>query len=98
MISSETDRAYLTAEPEVQLHDPTLQRRIHIAKENSFTTVVWNPWQEGAHALADLADDEWKQMLCVEASNVLSEAVTLGPGQQHRLAVSIKVADEPIRA
>jgi glucose-6-phosphate 1-epimerase len=98
VLAGETDRAYLTGQPQVQLEDPTLRRSISIAKENSATTVVWNPWQEGARALPDLADNEWTQMFCVEASNVLSEAVTLGPGQQHRLAVNIKVVDEPNRA
>ncbi len=95
VISSQTDRAYLTAQPEVELEDPTLHRRIHIAKENSLTTVVWNPWVDGARALADLGDDEWTQMFCVEASNVLDYAVELAPGQQHRMAASIRVAGMP---
>ncbi|MGB7555634.1 MAG: D-hexose-6-phosphate mutarotase [Candidatus Korobacteraceae bacterium] len=95
VISSQTDRAYLTAKPEVVLEDPVLRRRIHIAKENSRTTVVWNPWIEGAKALPDLGDDEWTQMFCVEASNVLDYAVEVAPGKQHRLAATIRVPGLP---
>jgi glucose-6-phosphate 1-epimerase len=94
-IVSETDRAYLTAQPGLVLEDPTLKRSIHIAKENSRTTVVWNPWVEGARALADLGDDEWTQMFCVEASNVLEYAVDLAPGKQHRMAANIRVVGLP---
>ena len=79
VIASQTDRAYLTAQPEVELEDPTLHRRIQIAKENSATTVVWNPWVEAARTLPDLGEDEWTQMFCVEASNVLDCAVESNP-------------------
>ncbi len=95
VITSQTDRAYLTALSEVVLEDPTLRRRIYIAKENSRTTVVWNPWIEGAKALPDLGDDEWTQMFCVEASNVLDCAVEIAAGKQHCLAATIRVADMP---
>ena len=95
VIASETDRAYLTSQPEIELEDPTLRRRIHITKENSHTTVVWNPWVDGARALPDLGDDEWTRMFCVEASNVLTGAVDLAPGQQHRMAANISVVAMP---
>jgi glucose-6-phosphate 1-epimerase len=95
VIASETDRAYLTARPQVDLVDPTLHRRIHIFKENSHTTVVWNPWMEGARALTDLGDDDWTQMFCVEASNVLTCAVDLVPGKQHVMTSKISVAAMP---
>jgi glucose-6-phosphate 1-epimerase len=95
VIASETDRAYLTNQPGLELEDLTLRRRIYIAKENSLTTVVWNPWVEGARALPDLGDDEWTQMFCVEASNVLDYAVDLGAGKKHRMAATIRVAGMP---
>lgn len=95
VIDSETDRAYLTDQPELELQNPTLRRHIYIGKENSRTTVVWNPWVEGARALGDLGDDEWTQMFCVEASNVLDYAVDLAPGQQHGMAAKITVVGTP---
>jgi glucose-6-phosphate 1-epimerase len=95
VIAFETDRAYLTSEPELELDDPTLRRRIRISKENSHTTVLWNPWSEGARKLPDLGDNEWRQMFCVEASNVLTAAVNLAPGQQHRMSARINLIAIP---
>jgi D-hexose-6-phosphate mutarotase len=42
--------------------------------------------------MADLGDDEWRTMACVEASNIRSFAVDLGPGQQHSMKTTIQVA------
>jgi len=64
------------------LNDDSLRRRIRVAKENSLTTVVWNPWVQKAKALTDFGDDEWKRMLCIECSNVAYFAVNLAPGKQ----------------
>ncbi len=93
VIASETDRVYLGTQGAVELQDRVLQRRIQIAKENSDTTVVWNPWAEKSKALADFGDDEWKQMVCVETSNVADFAVELAPGQNHGMKASVRVAD-----
>jgi glucose-6-phosphate 1-epimerase len=91
-----TDSAYLNTARAVELIDPVLRRRIRTAKENSLTTVVWNPWKEGAAALADLGDAEWQQMACVEASNIMDYAVSVEPGQQHRMVatLSLEAADD----
>lgn len=93
VLTCQTDSAYLNTQHALELVDPELRRRILIAKENSLTTVVWNPWREGAQALSDLGDDEWQQMICAEASNILGFAVNLAPGQQHTMKASIQVAD-----
>jgi len=87
-----TDRAYVNTTHAVEILDPILRRRIRLEKENSRTTVVWNPWVEGAHALPDMADDEWRAMACVEASNIRALAVELAPGEQHTMRTSIRVA------
>jgi len=80
VISKATDSAYLNTQCAIDLVDPVLHRTLRTEKENSATTVVWNPWQDGAAALSDLGDDEWPHMACVEASNILTAAITLGPG------------------
>jgi glucose-6-phosphate 1-epimerase len=92
VMTGPTDNAYLNTRNALQLIDPVLERRIQIEKRNSLSTVVWNPWREGAKALADLGDDEWRQMACVEASNILSVAVALGPGETHAMTAAITVA------
>lgn len=87
-----TDNAYLDTKAALELVDPTLRRRLCTDKENSATTVVWNPWQQGAASLADLGDDEWRQMTCVEACNILRFAVSLAPGEEHSMGATIRVA------
>jgi len=86
-----TDNAYLNTESACELIDPVLHRTIRTDKQNSATTVVWNPWQQGAAALADLGDEEWRWMTCVEASNIRLAAVTLAPGQVHTLGAVLSV-------
>jgi glucose-6-phosphate 1-epimerase len=90
-IMSATDNAYLNTQGAVDLLDPDMRRRIRLRKEGSLTTVVWNPWIEGANGLRDLGDGEWKRFLCVEASNILGFAVDLAPGQEHRMSAVLSV-------
>jgi len=92
-ITSETDRVYLNTADEITLEDPVLHRRTRFTKENSLTTVVWNPWVEKARSLSDFADDEWRQMICIETSNVSDFAVELAPGQQHKMKAVVRVDD-----
>jgi len=84
-IASQTDNAFLNTQNAVDLIDPKLRRRIRLEKANSRTTVVWNPWREGAAGLRDLGDGEWTQFLCVEASNILGASFTLAPGEEHKI-------------
>lgn len=91
-IASQTDNAYLNTQNAVDLVDPKLRRRIRLKKSNSLTTVVWNPWREAAARMPDLADREWTQFLCVEASNILGAAVSLAPGAEHRMAAVLSLA------
>ena len=92
VLSKATDNAYIETQSGIEIFDPVLHRRIRIEKQNSNTTIVWNPWKEDAAKLSDLGDDEWRRFACVEASNILSSAVTLAPGQQHTMAAAISVA------
>jgi glucose-6-phosphate 1-epimerase len=89
-----TDSAYLNIQSAAELVDPVLCRTVRTEKENSRTTVIWNPWQHGAASLPDLGEDEWQQMTCVEASNILSSAVSLGPGEAHTMRANLSIAPE----
>lgn len=91
-IVSETDRVYLNTDATVDVEDPALHRRITIAKKNSMTTVVWNPWINKAKAMADFGDTEWPQMICVETCNAGDAAIELNPGQQHRMQSIVRVS------
>jgi glucose-6-phosphate 1-epimerase len=89
---AQTDRAYLDTTHAVEILDPVLRRRILLEKQNSRTTVVWNPWSTGAQSLSDLGDDEWRTMACVEASNMRAYPVDLAPGQRHIMKTVIQAA------
>jgi glucose-6-phosphate 1-epimerase len=95
-IVSETDRVYLNTTQAVELEDPALQRRIRLARENSHTAVVWNPWVAKSKTLSDLGDAEWRQMICIEASNVGVFAVNLPPDREHRMKATLKVVEPQI--
>jgi glucose-6-phosphate 1-epimerase len=92
-IVSETDRVYLNTSDVIELEDLVSHRRTRVMKENSRTTVVWNPWVQKAHSLSDFADDEWIQMICIETSNVSDFAVELTPGQQHKMKARVRVRE-----
>jgi len=91
MIASTTDNAYCNTQNEVDLLDPNKNRRIRLRKEHSLSTVVWNPWSEGAARLPDLGDGEWRRFLCVEASNILDAAIHLAPVKEHSMAAVLTV-------
>ncbi len=91
-LASQTDSAYMNTDSAIDLLNPKMRRQIRLQKENSLTTVVWNPWREGAAGLRDLGDGEWKQFLCVEASNILGSSVNLDPGQEHKMTAVLSVA------
>ncbi|GAB3710860.1 D-hexose-6-phosphate mutarotase [Mariniluteicoccus flavus] len=89
--TGETDRVY-DSTATVTIVDPALGRRIVVEKENSATTVVWNPGAEKARGIADLADAEWRQFVCVETANAGEAAIRLTPGESHvmRLVVGVE--------
>jgi len=91
VVASPTDNAYCNTQNKVDLLDAKKNRRIRLRKEHSLTTVVWNPWREGAARLPDLGDGEWRQFLCVEASNILNAAIHLAPGEEHRMAAVLTI-------
>jgi D-hexose-6-phosphate mutarotase len=91
-IVSETDREFLDTRSHVDVDDAALRRRVRTVKDQSLTTVVWNPWVKKAHALSDLADDEWSAFVCVETCNAGVFAVELPPGEQHTMRSTVSVS------
>jgi glucose-6-phosphate 1-epimerase len=86
---AETDRVYLDTTSALELFDPAGKRSITVEKQNSHTTVVWNPWTEKSVALKDLGAGQWKNFLCIETTNVGPYAVRLEPEQSHTMAVIV---------
>ncbi len=90
--SGETDRVYLNTTSDCLIEDATWGRSIRVTKQGSDSTVVWNPWAEREKAIADMAEGDYKGMVCVETTNAGSDQISLAPGQSHTLAAVISVA------
>jgi glucose-6-phosphate 1-epimerase len=86
--ASATDRVYADTAATCVIHDKPGARDITVAKTNSNTTVVFNPWKD----LADMGRDEWEKMVCVETVNAAGNAITLKPGESHTMEAFITVA------
>jgi len=90
-IHSEVDRVYLNTRADCLIEDPGLNRQIRIAKQGSQSTVIWNPGIEKATQMGDFGDQGYLEMVCVETANALDNAVTVKPGETHRLEAIISV-------
>jgi D-hexose-6-phosphate mutarotase len=92
-IDAETDRIYLDTTADCLIDDPSLGRRIRVAKTGSRTTVVWNPWVAKARALGDFDPQEYMEMICVETTNAntAGDEIAVPPGGEHRLGAVIEV-------
>jgi len=88
--TGETDRLYYSASP-ASVIDIAGGRRITVASDGSTNTVVWNPWIAKAAAMPDYGDEEWREMVCLEAANALVNAVTLNPGAEHTMSAQYAV-------
>lgn len=78
LIDDETDRIYLGADKPLVLSETG--RQVVIEQSGFRNVVVWNPWETGIARMADMAPQDFKRMLCVEAAMV-EPAVNLVPGE-----------------
>lgn len=89
-VTAEIDRIYLGAPTPLRFIDHARDTAVEIARSGFPHIVVWNPWETAARTLADMDDDEYLRMLCVEAALVGRE-LRLDPGASwsgsQRLAV-----------
>lgn len=90
-ISSEVDRIYTDTSGDLTIDDASLERKISIASSGCSTAVVWNPWVNIAASMADLGDDDYLQMLCVETANAGPETVTITAGDCYRLSAEYSI-------
>ena len=73
--AAEFDSVYEAGPQPMALNDT-----LHISQSPSWdNTVVWNPAQDLCKRLADMPDDGWRHMLCVEAAQVYAP-ITLPAG------------------
>jgi glucose-6-phosphate 1-epimerase len=90
-ISGEVDRIYTDVTGDLIIDDSSLGRRILIASSGCSTAVVWNPWVEVAASMADLDDNDYQRMLCVETANAGPETVEIAAGDAYRLTAEYTI-------
>ena len=93
--NSEVDRVYMDTAVDCFIDDPILQRRIHINKRGSLSTVVWNPWLEKSAKMGDLGNDGYLKMVCVESANAVGNAVLIVAGDENRLVTTYRIEPLP---
>ncbi len=89
VLTAETDRVY-RSDAAVVVTDPVLGRRLRVETEGAADRVVWNPWADKGPGIDDIGD-EWPRFVCVEAANVLDDALTVPPGRTHTMTYHLSV-------
>lgn len=82
-IQEEVDRIYSNPSKNVSLSDDT--KKVSIQQEGSHSMVIWNPWIEKSNQMADMPDDGYKTMVCVETSNAKEDSRVIYPNETHIL-------------
>ena len=89
--SAETDRIFNAGSRAAVISDSVLERKICVERFGSESAVVWNPWIEKAKRMEDFGDEEYRNMLCIEAANAGGDVRVLGPGAKHELSTRISL-------
>ncbi|CAN1222728.1 Putative glucose-6-phosphate 1-epimerase, partial [Linum grandiflorum] len=80
---SEIDKIYVSTPTKIAILDHEKKRTFVLRKDGLPDAVVWNPWDKRAKSIADLGDDDYKHMLCVEAAAV-EKPITIKSGEEWR--------------
>lgn len=88
LIDGPIDSLYIEPTDKVVLSDAGLDRVLEIVSKGHDTIVAWTPWIEGAKSMADMPDDGYETMLCLEAA-ITGTAIEVAPGKQHILSTEI---------
>jgi D-hexose-6-phosphate mutarotase len=91
VIQKEENRRYINTTSDCIIEDSGLSRKIRVGKTGSRVTVVWNPGEEMAKKIADMPDDGYRTMVCIEAVNAYDDIVVVQPKGSRTLATSIIV-------
>ncbi|KAG6490716.1 putative glucose-6-phosphate 1-epimerase isoform X2 [Zingiber officinale] len=93
---TEVDKIYLGTPTKIAIIDHEKKRTFVLRKDGLPDAVVWNPWEK-AKSIADLGDDEYKHMLCVEPAAV-EKAITLKPGEEWKGRLELSAVPSSYRS
>lgn len=83
------DSVYLNHTATAVMEDVGNQRQILVEKSHASSCVVWNPGPETVKGFADIRDEDWPIFACVEAGNVLDNAIQVPAGEQHTFVMML---------
>lgn len=92
ILTDTIDRIYTKADSTLTVHDPVLNRSLIIENEGQNAAVIWNPWENGAKSMADMDDEGFTNMICVEPAvfaPTLAEGQAVQPGEHYCLATTL---------
>ncbi|MBA5762437.1 D-hexose-6-phosphate mutarotase [Vibrio sp. 404] len=92
VLTDTIDRVYTQPEAVIEVADKVLERTLCIENHGHNSAVLWNPWAEGAQGMADMQDDGYKTMICVESTvhaPTIKQGITLQPGESYDLVTVI---------
>lgn len=84
----EVDRIFTHPTAESTLQDPQLKRLLNIRHQGHSDVVTWNPGQTLSQSMADMSDEGYKTMVCVETARIGQPLVTT-PSSPAELTVTI---------
>jgi len=90
-ITGPIDAVYKKAPSSITLSDQQFNRQLIINNSGNDSEVLWTPWVAGAKAFADMPDDGYKTMLCIESAITSKSGVAVQPGHSHSLTTEISV-------
>ena len=88
-INGPIDSIYQKAADAVVLTDKGYKRQLTVTNTGNDSEVVWNPWIAGAQAFADMPDDGYQTMLCIESAITRPDGEDVAAGQTHTLTTII---------
>ncbi|XP_013405906.1 putative glucose-6-phosphate 1-epimerase isoform X2 [Lingula anatina] len=90
IVEENVDRIYLNTPNEILIKDKEDGTTVKLTKDNFPEIVLWNPWKEKAAAMGDFGDEEYPNMICVEAGYV-HKPYTLQPGSVFEASQTLTV-------
>lgn len=88
-INAPIDSIYQKAEDDVVLSDNGFHRQLHIKNTGNDSEVLWTPWVEGAQAFADMPDNGYQTMFCIESAITRQDGQNVAAGETHTLSTVI---------
>ncbi len=92
IVDKAIDRVYTNPESDIVVRDAALDRELKVTNSGHNSAVIWNPWQQGAEGMADMQDDGYQTMICIESTvhaDSIDKGVTLAPDEAHTLTTVI---------